>query len=103
EQPLASDGSLLLSFVLDFKTNKQQGLGHFRISVCGADAKAAVETGTGTPEMVVRALAKLHESRSEKQTAALLTWYRHRDAQWQALNAIVEQHAKHEPQPKLVK
>jgi mono/diheme cytochrome c family protein len=103
ENPIANEGGLTLNFVFDFKKNKQHALGRFRISVCSADAKAVVEPGTGTPEMVRRALEQPGEKQTEKQTAALLAWYRHRDAEWQKINAVVEQHAKLEPQPKLVK
>ena len=43
EKPIANDGGLTLTFVFDFKKNKQHALGRFRISVCPADEKAAVE------------------------------------------------------------
>jgi mono/diheme cytochrome c family protein len=103
ETPIANDGGLTLTFVFDFKKNKQHALGRFRISVCEAETKATVETGTGTPESVVRALERPSDKRSGKQTTALLSWYRHRDPEWQKIHAIVERHAKQEPQPKLVK
>src|SRR5207253_10145442 len=54
-------------------------------------------------EAVLRALERSGETRSEKQAAALLQWYRHQDPQWQKLNAVVEAHASQEPQPKLMK
>jgi len=103
EQPIVNDGGLTLSFVLDFKKNKQHALGRFRISICGADRKGAVETGTGMPETALRAIGLPPDKRSEKQTAALLNWYRHQDSAWQKLNAVAEEHARQEPQPKLMK
>jgi mono/diheme cytochrome c family protein len=103
DEPLANDGGSTLTFVFDFKKNKQSALGRFRVSICSGDATGAVETGTGTPELVLRALSRGPESRPEKETTALRNWYRHHDAEWQKLNAVVEAHAKQEPKPKLVK
>src|SRR5213075_1462992 len=54
-------------------------------------------------ESVIRTLGIAAEKRSRPQTTALLAWYRHRDPEWQQLNAVVAEHAKQEPQPKLVK
>src|SRR5205823_7200724 len=44
EKPLTNDGGLTLTFVFDFKKNKQHALGRFRVSVCEVGAKATVET-----------------------------------------------------------
>src|SRR5205823_7524815 len=41
--------------------------------------------------------------RTAPQIAGLLAWYRHHDEGWQKLHAIVMEHAKKEPQPKLLK
>ena len=59
---------------------------------------------SGVPESVVRsALKRRPKSGLAANGKALLAWYRHHDAEWQKLNAIVALHAKKEPQPKLVK
>src|SRR5204862_1129952 len=55
------------------------------------------------PEAVVQALAAPADKRTAEQTARLLAWYRHRDLEWQKLDAVRAEHAKQEPQPKLVK
>jgi mono/diheme cytochrome c family protein len=102
-EPLENDGSLTLSFQLDFKRGKQQAIGRLRVSVVTGDATAPLEVGTGAPESVIRTLGTPAEKRSAQQKTALLAWYRHRDAEWQKLNAVVAEHAKSEPQPKLMK
>jgi hypothetical protein len=101
--PLSDEGGLMLTFQLDFKKGKQLTLGRFRLSVCSADSQAALETGSGVPESIVRALETSAEKRAAPQKKALLAWFRHREDGWQRLNAIVAEHAKQEPQPKLMK
>ena len=93
---------ITLSFQLDFKTNKQHALGKLRISV-SADPHAVPAAGGGVPEAVVQSLAAPADKRTAAQTAKLLAWYRHHDADWQKLDAVRAEHAKQEPQPKLVK
>jgi mono/diheme cytochrome c family protein len=102
-EPLANDGVVTLSFQLDFKKNKQLALGRLRVSVSSVESSPPLEAGTGVPESVVRALETTAEQRSKPQAAGLLAWYRHHDAEWQKLHAVVAEHAQREPQPKLVK
>lgn len=101
--PLTNDGSTTLSFQLDFKKNKQHAIGRLRVSVTTAKLSAPLETSTGIPESIARALDLPADKRSPQQAAALLTWYRHHDTEWQMLHAVVAEHAKQEPQPKLLK
>jgi mono/diheme cytochrome c family protein len=102
-EPIDAEGNITLTFQLDFKKNKQLALGRFRVSVGSAEASPPIEAGTGTPESVIRTVDKPPEKRSKDQTVALLAWYRHHDSEWQKLNAVVAEHAKSEPQPKLLK
>src|SRR5262249_39653354 len=101
-EPMTDNGEVTLSFELNFKKNKQQTLGRFRLSVATAQP-LTVQAGGGTPESVIRVLASAADKRSAKDITALLAWYRHRDAQWQKLDAPRAEHAKQEPQPKLIK
>ncbi|HZN34783.1 MAG TPA: PSD1 and planctomycete cytochrome C domain-containing protein [Pirellulaceae bacterium] len=101
-EPLANDAGVTLSFQLDFKNNKQHAIGRVRIAV-SADLPAEVVAGGGVPESVALALQTPAEKRIGDQVGKLLAWYRHRDAEWQKLDAIRAEHAKQEPQPKLVK
>ena len=102
-EPLTGDGSVTLSFQLDFKKNKQLAIGRLRVSVCTADAPAPLEASTGVPESIVRTLNKPQEKRSKDESTALAAWYRHHDAAWEKLNTVVADHARQEPQPKLLK
>jgi mono/diheme cytochrome c family protein len=102
-EPISGEGSVTLTFQLDFKKNKQLAFGRFRVSVCSTDASPPLEANTGFPESVIRAIDKPIEKRSKDETAALLAWYRHHDTAWQKLNAVVAEHAKQQPQPKLLK
>ncbi len=102
-QPIAADGNITLTFQLDFKKNKQLALGRFRVSICSANDSAPLEAGAGVPESVVRTLGKPADKRNKDETASLLAWYRNHDSAWQKLNAVVAEHAKQEPQPKLLK
>jgi hypothetical protein len=99
-EPLTNDGGVTLSFQLDFKKNKQQAIGRFRLSLFTGNGAAPLEVGDGAPESVLRTLLSRSESR---QTAGLLNWYRHHDAEWQKLHAVAAEHSKHEPQPRLLK
>jgi mono/diheme cytochrome c family protein len=103
EEPLVGDSAITLSFQLDFKKNKQHAIGRLRVSACTTESGGQVEAGTGVPESVVRALDAPADKRSPQQTASLLAWYRHHDREWQALHAVVAEHTKQEPQPKLLK
>jgi hypothetical protein len=101
-EPLG-EGGVTLSFQLDFKKNKQHAIGRLRVSVTTADPMPPVEAGTGVPESVVWTLERTAEKRSAQQAAGLLAWYRHHDAEWQKVQAVVAEHARQEPQPKLLK
>jgi hypothetical protein len=101
-EPLANDAGVTLSFQLDFKNNKQHAIGRLRLSV-SAEPAAEVVAGSGVPEPVVTALHTAAEKRTAEQSDRLLAWYRHRDGGWQELDAKRAEHAKREPQPKLVK
>jgi mono/diheme cytochrome c family protein len=92
-----------LTFELHFKKNKQQALGKLRVSAASGETPAPLEVGTGLPDSVGRALAADAEKRTPQQSASLIAWYRHRDAEWQKLQAVVSDHARSEPQPKLLK
>jgi mono/diheme cytochrome c family protein len=102
-EPLANDSGVTLSFQLDFKKNKQHAIGRLRVSVCTAESNPTVEAATGAAESVIRALDTPLEKCSPQQTAALLAWYRHHDPEWKKVHAVVAEHARHEPQPKLLK
>jgi hypothetical protein len=93
---------LTLTFQFDFKRSKQHTIGRFRVSVAETDS-SSVEIGGGIPEGVARTLAMPAGKRTDKQSAAILKWYRHLDPEWQKLHAVVAEHAKNEPPAKLVK
>ena len=102
-EPLANDGGSTLTFQVDFKKNKQQAIGRLRVSVCDKATSARHwKPGTGVPESVLAADTP-SDKRPPQQAAGLRAWYRHHDAEWQKLYAVVADHAKQEPQPKLLK
>ena len=108
DEPLPASGTHTLNVQLDFKAGKQQVLGRFRLSACPTPpgqsaANAPLEAGSGLPEAVWQALAIPPAQRTDAQQSALIAWFRHRDAGWQALNAAVVEHAKKAPQPNIVK
>jgi hypothetical protein len=72
------------------------------VSVCSVDGSSPLEAGAGVLESVVRTLRKPLDKRSKDETAALSAWYRRYDSEWQKLNTVLAQHAKLEPQPKLL-
>jgi hypothetical protein len=102
-EPIVNDGGLTLTFQLDFKKGKQQALGCLRVSVASDEGQTPLGVGGGVSESILRTLAKPADSRTKLETAKLLAWYRHRDSAWQALYAAEREHAKQEPQPKILK
>jgi mono/diheme cytochrome c family protein len=103
ETPLTNEQGTTLSCQLDCKKPKQQAIGRLRISVCTAHSEAPLEVEMGTPESVRSILSAAADKRSAKDTASLIAWYRHHDVEWQKRQAIVAEHAKQAPQPKLLK
>src|SRR5262249_27672220 len=74
EQPVAGEGSLLLSITLDFQSQfGQHQCGRFRLSVTTAKNPHAAQ---GLPENVAKVLAIAHDQRTEAQRGELRTYYR---------------------------
>jgi cytochrome c553 len=95
-------GGTKLVFTLEFKNNNQHSIGRPRLSVTTSPRPLKLD-GNSLPEATIAALAKPREQRTAEEQAALLKWYRTQDAQWQKLNAAVEQHLAQAPKPELVK
>ena len=101
EKPVGFAGGTVLRIKLQFFLNVGHGMGRPRISIASStdlDLKTAP-----TSEPWRRALETASAKRTSEQTKLLLDRYRHRDAEWQALNKQVKEHLKREPKPNLVK
>ena len=98
-EPLAADGEVTLTFILDHQNNKQHNLGRPRLAITSAAVPLAVETG-GVPQSVMAALDVPADQRTPEQQRALAKWYGSQfDEPWQKLNAVVQEHLAKEPKP----
>jgi len=106
ESPVGFEGGTKLTIVLEFKCNKQHGIGRPRLALTTAPAPASLDAPAITEPAII-ALAALDAdpnlTPTGEQLAALLKWHRTTDAEWQKLHEPVKQHARLAPQPKLVK
>jgi hypothetical protein len=105
ESPVGFDDGTRLTLTLEFKCNKQHGIGRPRVSI-----STATSAGLDIPpisEPAFQALAALDANPaatlSDEQRTAVLKWYRAIDPEWQRWNAPVQEHARQAPQPKLAK
>jgi cytochrome c553 len=105
ETPLNADKGVLLTFTLEFRNNTGHGIARPRLSVSGED-KAGLD-GDAMPQQAFEALAALGDKSdaklSDEQRAALMAWFRTRDAGWRELNGKAEAHAKTAPKPQTFK
>ncbi len=106
ETPIPGDQGTTLTFILKFENNTGHNLGRVRLSLSNA-AKPVGLDGEQVASTVVdeinQALATAAEARDDEQRAALLAWYRERDADWQKLDVAVREHLKQTPKPELTK
>jgi hypothetical protein len=106
ESPVGFDGGTRLTITLEFKCNKQHGIGRLRLSLTTTPSPAPLDA-PAIPEPASLALAAIdtdpNTTPTDEQRAALLRWYRTTNADWQKLHEPVRQHAKLAPQPKLTK
>ncbi len=106
ETPIADANGTTLTFILRFENNEQHNLGRVRFSFSTTPKPVALDGEQVTVkrlELVNQALATPAAERSDEQRAALLAWHCEHDAEWQKLNAAVEEHEKQAPEPELTK
>jgi hypothetical protein len=105
DSPIGYDEGTKLTVTLEFKCNKQHGMGRTRLALTKAE-HPYIE-GHPITEAAIQALAALGTDPAttitDEQRAAVLKWYRVLDCEWQILNSRVEEHAKSAPKPNLVK
>jgi hypothetical protein len=106
ESPLGFDAGTKLVITLEFKCNKQHGMGRPRISLATAVPPAALDAGS-IFEPAFLALAAFdadpNATLTDEQRTALAKWFRTTDVEWQKLHEPIRLHAKLQPQPKLAK
>lgn len=96
------DGGTILTFTLKFEGNGGHNIGRTRLSLTTGPKPVTLE-GSTTPANIVTALGTPAEKRNATQTAELLGWYRHNDAEWQKLDRVVQDHLAKAPKPNLQK
>jgi hypothetical protein len=102
----ASEQGTTLTFILKFENNTGHNLGRVRLSLSNAAKPVGLDgeqLAATLVDDVNQALATAADQRSENQRAALLAWYRERDADWKKLSDAVQEHLKQEPKPELTK
>jgi hypothetical protein len=108
EAPIGFEGGTEFTVVLEFQNNTGHNIGRSRLSLTTASSPVGLE-GNVRPRQVVEALAKLDKSGhslaklNDAERAALLTWYRSCNAEWQKLNQRVQDHLRQAPQPNVAK
>ncbi|MGD9723907.1 MAG: PSD1 and planctomycete cytochrome C domain-containing protein [Pirellulales bacterium] len=106
ETPLANTPGTTLTFVLRFNNNTGHNLGRLRLSLSSAAKPVALDGEQVAAKRVAQfnaALAAPPDQRTPEQQAALATWHREHDAEWQKLHAAVREHQAQAPQPELTK
>ncbi len=106
ESPVGFDAGTRLTITLEFKCNKQHGIGRPRLALSTSSPPGALDAAA-IFEPAYLALSAFDADPtarlSGEQRADILKWYRTTDAEWQKLNEPIRQHAKNQPQPKLAK
>jgi Protein of unknown function (DUF1549)/Protein of unknown function (DUF1553)/Planctomycete cytochrome C len=101
-EPAGFEGGSVLTVTLQFRNNDKHAIGRPRLSLTTESGPVELK-GVPVPEAVPLALRTPAGKRTREQAAALLGWYRTRDAGWQALNRKVQEHLRKEPKPQKVK
>jgi hypothetical protein len=98
-------GGSVLTVSLVFEGNTGHNFGRTRISLADSAAEVALnaESRPETVERILKSLSGPNAALTDHTLPALLAWYKHRNAEWLALNGKVEDHAALEPKPPLVK
>jgi len=94
------EGGTVLTVALAFNNNVRHNIGRLRLAVTAAPRPVGLE-GNALPAHVAAAFAVDRNKRTAEQAAALVSWYKTRDEQWQALHRAVAEHQKSAPKPKL--
>ncbi|MBM4071406.1 MAG: DUF1549 domain-containing protein [Planctomycetes bacterium] len=102
ETLIGDAGGTTLTFALSFNNNDGHNIGRTRLAVSTAGNKVALDA-PGLPARIFAILSMPSEKRTREQTAALLTWYRLLDPEWQKFEQARQEHLKKAPQPKLAK
>ena len=111
QNPVGFEGGSELTLRLDFQGNNHHAIGRPRISITTEPTPVALEGESQLQKIseVFDLLSKLGSSPdplfklTEDLRAALMTWYRAKDTNWQTLDLAVQEHAKHAPKPGLKK
>jgi hypothetical protein len=106
ETPINHAAGNTLTFILKFENNTGHNLGRLRLSISTAAKPVGIEGEQVAQErvdLVNTALATPADKRSDEQRAALVTWIREHDPDWQKLHSAVEDHLKQTPKPELTK
>ncbi|HEV3138330.1 MAG TPA: PSD1 and planctomycete cytochrome C domain-containing protein, partial [Pirellulales bacterium] len=106
ETPIAAEQGTVLTFILKFENNTGHNLGRVRLSLSNAAKPVGLDgeqVAAAVVDDVNQALATPADDRTERQRAALLAWFRERDADWQKLSGAVQDHLKQSPKPDLTK
>ncbi|MDR3632249.1 MAG: DUF1553 domain-containing protein, partial [Isosphaeraceae bacterium] len=91
-----------LNVTLTFNGNNKHNVGRPRLSVTTAPRPVGLD-GNAMPLNIASALNTARDQRTADQTAALLTWYRAIDPEWQRLHKVVDDHAAQAPKPAVEK
>ncbi len=102
EEAIGSPGRSVLTFTLSFNNNAGHNIGRPRLAIATARNTVALDA-PGLPARVFSTLNLPAEKRTEEQEAALVSWYRTIDPEWQKLERALQDHLKHAPKPKLAK
>jgi hypothetical protein len=106
DTPIAGANGTTLTFILKFENNANHSLGRVRLALSTAERPVGLEGEEATEariEETNQALATPPAQRTEAQRAMLADWHKTHDADWQKLHAVVEEHLKQAPKPKLTK
>ncbi|MBI3836841.1 MAG: PSD1 domain-containing protein [Planctomycetia bacterium] len=106
ETPIAGEQGTALTFILKFENNTGHNLGRVRLSLSNAAKPVGLDgeqVASTLVDEINQALATAAELRNDSQRAALLAWYRERDADWKKLSDAVQEHLKQTPKPELTK
>ena len=105
--PVGFEGGTVLTVEMDFFVNTSHTIGRPRLAVTAAPKPVAIK-GNSSAASLATLLAAVKQAGGvdkldAKKRAELLKIYRAQDAQWNQLNAKVQQHLAAKPKPKMEK
>jgi len=105
--PVGFEGGTVLTVEMDFFVNTSHTIGRPRLAVTAASKPVAIK-GNSSAASLATLLATVKQAGDvdkldAKKRAELLKIYRAQDAQWNQLNAKVQQHLAAKPKPKMEK